>query len=516
MVEKKFSIFKFKYILFIILILCFFFTFFIWKGFIASILLISIVSGIIPTYNVAISNRTKLDKIFYALFAFLFSTNTTGLVQKIIIPNKYDKVIYAADKLFENKLFSQAIEDYQIALIANPNNIEAIRKLALCYFNISNLDKAIILQHQLISIESNVKNKVLLASWYFIKGYETYTGKSLNIGEAYYIDPLPAREANKLATGSRDLAPIEITMSDKGEILGSRIARLPYETEISFKNAANICNELLRKNPDNTSALQLLYLINAIRGSYREAISFLNHLILISPTSNHLLNLGACYLNAVRSPSLERIESPPNDRHTIQLKKNQYSLEYLVGLNATIETIAKISRTDEVNNRYLGLIFDTIKLYLDLFNERIIFQKSKNETERDSHLLGRKIINLSSHVADIDQKNFLAYFYLGQGYLMINNYLEASSQFETAKENAKNNEGAKVLIDFFKSISDSLLAKPKKNTNDTVLKIYTNDGFIERSPSDIEKKLRIEGNAFFLEIYANEGKEVYTLFEWYH
>jgi len=475
-------------VLLVIFIGLFIFVLFLWRPVTLPVTIISCVSGVLPAFNVLISERPKTQKIYLVAFMFFIAASATGTLQKMLMPNEYDKYIYAGDRFRDIKQYALAISEYEKAQSANPQNTKILRNLSICYMNNNEIEKAINIQEQVVAILPSIEDRGLLASMYFKTAYEKYFKRNVIIDDVNTIDISRALEAQHISPTENEYT--ETIELENGKIVGTEAIKLPDEVDTILNKSEDICINILKENESHESSLTLLSMICFMRGSFSRTINYQNKLMKISPRLGTLFNLCASYLNVIRVPWYQKKEIiVEGKKETIFARKN-FATHYLSGLNDTIMRLSKYEMKEEDKKRYISILFSAIDVYFDLFEMREFTKKIAEMKSYDCYYLANNIIFLTNKILEIERDNPIALFYAGQSSLLKCDYKSASTYFEKAMNSNESDKGFELLLNGFKAIADSLRTNGESISVDVEMEMWTSNGAKRIMFSDIMNKLK--------------------------
>jgi len=423
----------------------------IWKGFDVYLLIFNLVAGAVTATTVLMGFMKKGSPLFMTILIFLIVVNGYEIQGKLSYPHRFEKYVYSGDRFYEEKLYFQAIKEYEKALEIDNSNINILEKLTMSLWNNNKIEDAIKTQKRIVSIpflnrEETISHKLTLAALYFVNAHNRFfpgeepikPGEDLSWGLDEFLT------GKKIIYGPEIQGPFTWRIDKKGILHDVRTRQFSSDVEGSFYECEKLCKQILQKAPQNEPALVLLASMKTIQGAYKEAIEYRKKLVDINRHSiRSLLVLGRLYLNAVKEPYMGQ-EEPG------QILIKNIEMKYFKEIDKIIELLSERETDQKNRNNYLAFIFDTLYEYINQFNRKII----------DLNFLGKEIVFLCQRILKKEDKIPLIYFYLGEGYLITREPILAKAQFEKAVS-ISSNENMRILFETYRELTDVYLDKNK-------------------------------------------------------
>jgi predicted O-linked N-acetylglucosamine transferase (SPINDLY family) len=225
---------------------------------------------------------------------------------------------------------------------------------------------------------------------------------------------------------------------------------LEYFNSGQFSLSKNILGQILKKQPLNLDALEMLGVILAIEKNLEEAVDIFTKAINIVPSNSQLLyNRGNALIESGRYE-----EAIVDLEKTVAINNNNLEALLLLGisykaLNLNEKALSILENALSIEPRYVkGLINKGCLLFemeqyehaVDVFNSAIVIDPAsaeahynKGECFREQKLIQDAIVSYSKSI-EIQPKNAIVYNHLGAMFFELENYELAIENYEFAIE----------------------------------------------------------------------------------
>ncbi len=224
--------------------------------------------------------------------------------------NYYNQAISAEGDENKKKLFEKAIEEFKVALLVRPNNIEVMNFIGDASRSLKDFSSSEEYYKRVLAVDpNNYRASYGLGLGYYIKGGESKNKDDLRNAEKYFGKALEIKPDEKNLLKTMAVLYTELEEPDKAvELYTKAIAKEPENTDLMFNLSSVYLNlkqtekayEMWKKiedlNPDDSEVLYNIGSTLYEKENWKEASQYYEKVVKVDDKNAKVWQLlGTCY-----------------------------------------------------------------------------------------------------------------------------------------------------------------------------------------------------------------------------